>query len=255
MVAIAVRENNMLNMRLHRLAKLNNMKLNNEKEIFDLYVEKDNGWRQIMKEPFIQEDDGRVWASEGHIMIMVNRECVSGEYKTWNPKGKIPVREYNCDCPLSVSDLQDALDRYPKVDEILTTYEEVECPECGGSGEVDAEYMADYDDEDYIISGACPICDGFGKIDKETSVPTGNKVPKADSIIHLGKGYFGWHHFKTIIKTCELLGIKKMRLVRTSEKDLNIIELSKDIHIGFMPMYLDDEGSKDKRKNAVKVKV
>ena len=79
------------------------MKLNNEKEIFDLYVEKDTDLRQTLKEPFIQENDGRVWASEGHILIMVNQECVSGEYKTQDLGSKIPVREYNCDCPFSVS--------------------------------------------------------------------------------------------------------------------------------------------------------
>lgn len=89
------------------------MKLNNEKEIFDLYVEKDNFWRDSLKEPFIQENDGRVWASDGHIVIMVNQECVSGEYKTQDLGSKIPVRDYNCDFPLSISDLQNALDRCP----------------------------------------------------------------------------------------------------------------------------------------------
>lgn len=230
------------------------MKLNNEKEIFDLYVEKDNFWRDTLKEPFIQENDGRVWASEGHIVIMVNQECVSGEYKTQDLGSKIPVRDYNCDFPLSISDLQNALDRCPQEDEVLITYKEVKCPECDGTGEVDADYYADSDGEYYTISGTCPICDGFGKIDEEVSTPTGKKVPKDDSIIKLGKGYFKWHHFKTVIKTCELLGIKQMRLVRTHKNELSIIELSKDIHIGFMPMYLDDEKGKEIKNTAIKVK-
>lgn len=98
------------------------MKIKNEKDIFDLYVEKDNDLRDTLKTPFIQESDGRVWASEGHILIMVNQECISGEYKTLDLGSKIHVREYNCDYPLSVSDLQDALDRCPQEDEILITY-------------------------------------------------------------------------------------------------------------------------------------
>lgn len=230
------------------------MKIKNEKEIFDLYVEDENALRDTLKTQFIQESDGRVWASEGHILIMVNQECVSGEYKTQDLGSKIPVRDYNCDFPLSISDLQNALDRCPQEDEVLITYKEVKCPECDGTGEVEAEYRADYDDEDYEIVGSCPICDGSGKIDEEVRTPTGKKIPQEDSIIKLGKGYFKWHHFKTVIKTCELLGIKQMRLVRTYKNELSIIELSKDIHIGFMPMYLDGEKGKEIKKTAIKVK-
>lgn len=230
------------------------MKLNNEKEIFDLYVEKDNFWRDSLKEPFIQENDGRVWASEGHIVIMVNQECVSGEYKTQDLGSKIPVRDYNCDFPLSISDLQNALDRCPQEDEVLITYKEVKCPECDGTGEVEAEYRADYDDEDYEIVGSCPICDGSGKIDEEVRTPTGKKIPQEDSIIKLGKGYFKWHHFRTIIKTCKMLDIKQIRLVRTHETEMSILELSKDIHIGFMPMYVDNEDGVKIKKRAISVK-
>ncbi len=230
------------------------MKIKNEKEIFDLYVEDEYALRDTLKTPFIQESDGRVWASEGHIVIMVNRECISGEYKTQDLGSKIPVRDYNCDFPLSISDLQDALDRCPQEDEILITYKEVKCPECDGTGEVEAEYRADYDDEDYEIVGSCPICDGSGKIDEEVRTPTGKKIPQEDSIIKLGKGYFKWHHFRTIIKTCKMLDIKQIRLVRTHETEMSILELSKDIHIGFMPMYVNDEEGLKIKKRAISVK-
>lgn len=230
------------------------MKIKNEKEIFDLYVEDEYALRDTLKTPFIQESDGRVWASEGHIVIMVNRECISGEYKTQDLGSKIPVRDYNCDFPLSISDLQDALDRCPQEDEVLITYKEVKCPECDGTGEVEAEYRADYDDEDYEIVGSCPICDGSGKIDEEVRTPTGKKIPQEDSIIKLGKGYFKWHHFRTIIKTCKMLDIKQIRLVRTHETEMSILELSKDIHIGFMPMYVDNEEGLKIKKRAISVK-
>ncbi len=230
------------------------MKIKNEKEIFDLYVEDENALRDTLKTPFIQENDGRVWASDGHILIMVNSECVSGEYETRDLGSKIPVREYNCDELLLVSDLQDALKRCPQEPEMKIKYNVVKCPECDGDGEVDADYYADSDGEYYTISGTCPICDGEGTIEEEEREPTGNMIPKEDSIIKFGKGYFKWHHFKTVIKTCELLSIKQMRLVRTHKNELSIIELSKDIHIGFMPMYLDDEKGKEIKKKAIKVK-
>ena len=230
------------------------MKIKNEKEIFDLYVEKDNFYRDTLKEPFIQESDGRVWASEGHIVIMVNKKCVSGEYKTQEIGSKIPVRDYNYDFTLSISDLQDALDRCPQEDEVTITYKEIKCPECDGTGEVAAEYDADYDDKVYEIVGSCPICDGSGNIDEEVRTPTGKKIPQEDSIIKLGKGYFKWYHFRTIIKTCKMLDIEQIRLVRTHETEMSILELSKDIHIGFMPMYIDDEDGIKIKKRAISVK-
>ncbi|MBR4552876.1 MAG: hypothetical protein IKO20_04050 [Bacteroidaceae bacterium] len=115
-------------MRSHRLVKQTTMKIKNEKEIFDLFVEGENGLHEPLKAPFIQESDGRVWASGSHIMIMVNQKCVSGEYKTRNIGSKIPVRDYNCDVPLSISDLQDALDRCPKEDEVIITYKKNKMP-------------------------------------------------------------------------------------------------------------------------------
>lgn len=99
----------------------------------------------------------------------------------------------------------------------------------------------------------CPICDGYGEIDKEVRTPTGKKIPQKDSIIKLGKGYFQWHFFRTIIKACKMLDIKQIRLVRTYETEMSILELSKDIHIGIMPMNLKDK--QDRKKSAIKVKL
>ena len=160
------------------------MKIKNEKEIFDLYIEDEYALRDTLKTPFIQESDGRVWASEGHIVIMVNQECVSGEYKTQDLGSKIPVRDYNCDFPLSISDLQNALDRCPQEDEVLITYKEVKYPECDGTGDVEADYYADSDGEYYTISGTCPICDGEGTIEEEEREPTGNMIVSNFNEIH-----------------------------------------------------------------------
>ena len=227
------------------------MKIKNEKEIFDLYL---TSMRECLQKPFIQENDDRVWTSEGHIVIMVNKKCVSGEYKSLDIGSKLPVRDYNCDFPLSISDLQDALDRCPQEDEVIITKKEVKCTECDGYGEVDADYHADSDGKYYTISGTCPICDGEGTIEEEEREPTGKKIPQGDSNIKLGKGIFRWHYFRTIIKTCEMLDIKQIRLVRTHETEMSILELSKDIHIGFMPMYVEDEDGVEIKKRAICVR-
>lgn len=227
------------------------MKIKNENEIFSLFVEDENGLRYKLKTPFVDKYDGRVWATDGHNLIMVNPECVSGKYETRDMGGKIPVRDYNCDESLLVSDLQDAIKRCPQEPEMKIKYNVARCPECNGSGEVDVEYYADSDGKYYTISGTCPICDGEGTIEEEEREPTGNMIPKEDILIKFGEGYFKWRLINTIIEACEKLKIEKIRLVRTSTSTLNIVELSKDIHIAIMPMYVYHD--EDRKKSAIEV--
>lgn len=228
------------------------MKMRNENEIFGLFVEDEDGLRYKLKTPFVDKYDGRVWATDGHNLIMVNPECVSGKYETRDMGGKIPVRDYNCDESLLVSDLQDAIKRCPQEPEMKIKYNVAQCPECNGSGEVDVEYYADSDGKYYTISGTCPICDGEGTIEEEEREPTGNMIPKEDILIKFGEGYFKWRLINSIIKACEKLKIEEIKLVRTSISTLSIVELSKDIHIAIMPMYVYDD--EDRKKSAIEVK-
>lgn len=227
------------------------MKIKNEKEIFDLFVEDEDGLRYNLMTPFVDKNDGRVWATDAYIMIMVNPNCVSDKYETKDLGSKIPVREYNCDESLLVSDLQNAINRCPQETEMKIKYNVVQCPECNGYGEVDVEYYADSDGKYYTISGTCPICDGDGTIQEEEREPTGNMIPKEDSLIKFGKGYFKWYYIDTIIEVCKKLKIEKIKLVRTSISELSLIELSRDIHIAIMPMLLD--GAEDRKKSAIEV--
>ena len=147
------------------------MKIKNEKELFDLFVDDETSFRDVLKTPFIEENDGRVWASNGIMLIMVNPECVSGKYDTCDYKLSASTRDYNCDKVLLVSDLQDALKRCPHEPETQV----VQCPECGGTGEISVIYKAKYDGYVYEIECMCPICDCKGTIGEEE---TENMIPK-----------------------------------------------------------------------------
>lgn len=229
------------------------MKIKNEKEIFDLFVDDEDSMRDVLKTPFIPEHDGRVWAADGFVLIMVNPDCVSGKYETVDFGRNLPVREYNCDKPLLVSDLQDALKRCPQEPEMKTKRKKVvRCPECDGTGRVTACYEADYDDHLYDIDVDCPICDGEGTIEEEVKEPTGNMIPKEGSLIKLGKTYFKWYYIDTIIETCKILKIEKIKLVRTDCSWINIFELSSDIHICLMPVF--DNGRDKRFKSVIEVK-
>lgn len=229
------------------------MKIKNEKEIFDLFVEDKDSFRDILKTPFIPEHDGRVWAADGYVLIMVNPDCVSGKYETRDFGNRLPVREYNCDKPLLVSDLQDALRRCPQEPEMkIKSVKTVQCPECDGTGRVIAEYESYYDNHSYDVEVDCPICDGEGTIEEEVKEPTGNMIPKEGSLIKLYKTYFKWYYIDTIIETCKMLKIEKIKLVRTDTTWMNIFELSSDIHICLMPML--DNGRDKRFKSAIEVK-
>lgn len=230
------------------------MKIKNEKEIFDLFVANERSLADVLKTPFIQDNDGRVWATDGYVLIMVNPYCISGKYEIRDFGRSMHLTVTNCDELLSVSDLRDALSRCPQEPEMkIKSKKVVRCPECEGTGVVTAEYEADYDDHVYEIEVDCPICDGEGTIEKEVKEPTGNSFPTKDSIIKLGKGYFKWYYIDTIIETCKILKIEKIKLVRTDTKWMNIFELSSDIHICLMPL---NSGalSEQEKKSAINVK-
>ena len=217
------------------------MKIKNEKELFALYV-KEDAFRPILSAPFIQKTDGRVWASDSTMLILVNKACVRRKYETTTLIGNdLKVRDYNTDIPLTVSQLQAALDRCPQVPEMKVSYNYIKCPECGGKGHVDVEYLADYDGKMYDLEAVCPICDGEGSIERKDKVPTGRTVPHDDWHIRLGEGNFLWPRIDTVIKTCRLLGIENLRLLRTDYREMSIIELSEDIHVAVMPARIENE--------------
>lgn len=230
------------------------MKIKNEKEIFELFVENKDGFIEILKTPFIEKNDGRVIASDSYILIMVNAECVSCKYDIRDYRLAINTREYNCDKPLLVSDLLDALRRCPQEPEMkIKSVKTVRCPECYGTGMVTAAYEAEYDDHLYDIDVDCPICDGEGTIEEEVKEPTGNSFPSEDSIIKLGKGYFRWRFIYKIIKACEMLKIDIIKLVRTDSAFQSTFELDKDIHICVMPL-VSGALSEQEKKSAIDVK-
>jgi hypothetical protein len=216
------------------------MKIKNEKELFDMYVGKEP-LRPVLQKPFINEKDGRVWASDGYMLITVNRESVKGKYKTCTFGNNLSLRESNCNIPLLVSDLQGALDQCPKEDEVVVTHKMKDCPECDASGLVDVIYTASCDHETYDIEAECPICDGSGVIQEAVMTPTGRKIPRNDAIIKLGDSYCKALNIDILVRTCRMLGVESMRLIRNGYKEIAIFELDEDIHVCISPMHIGEE--------------
>lgn len=94
------------------------MKIKNEKELLELFVEKD--YRERFTRPFLNEYyEPQVWATNRQILIVVRKDCLTGEY----PKEKAQIRgldERNFYSVVTKQALQDALGKCEQVEEVVT---------------------------------------------------------------------------------------------------------------------------------------
>lgn len=95
------------------------MKIKNEKELLGLFVEKD--YRERFTRPFLNEyyDVPKVWATNRQVLIVVRKDCLTGEY----PKENAQIRgleERNFYSVVTKQALQDALGKCEQVEEAVT---------------------------------------------------------------------------------------------------------------------------------------
>lgn len=202
--------------------------MNNEKELFDLYIDRGNA-RCVLRHPFLQ--DGKVYATDGHVMICVGRDLCDGEYSE-RPEGLQPpntssvIPEPDTDEPLTRRMLEKAMKRAPEENAC-------ECPECKGGGLVRWEYKDRLYEKHWKID-ECPVCSGSGCIDSYTPVTTQFSIHDA---------YLCYHHLEVLKQTMNLLQVKTLRLlhVSNSEKFAFLFGVDgKDIRIVVMPQMRND---------------
>lgn len=209
------------------------MKIKNEKELFDLFVEKGDSFRDRLKTPFLEK--GMVCASDGYLLIMVNKECLSGDYEEKSIIGKLPVNDYNSDFPISVQAFEQVIGRCPKVEGVVSDEDE-DCPECNGYGKVNAEYTTETDGVTYYTEMICPVCNGTGYAQYRAE-DTCQKAVKKHSLIKIGEGFFYAKHIVRLVKTCKLLQVENVRMVRNSKESICIFVLNDDVRIVMLPIY------------------
>ena len=57
------------------------MKIKNEKEALQMFCEEENDYRDKFKKPFVNEKDGgRIWATNGHILLMDDPKLTRCKY-------------------------------------------------------------------------------------------------------------------------------------------------------------------------------
>jgi hypothetical protein len=184
--------------------------MKNERKVFGLYAEKTEE-RKLLKCPFIQ--NGYVYASDGYILIRVRESAVKRAYKSSNLLGCSSLfTETDGEESITLDRLKTLLSAVKKVEETKTVGENIECEECGGSGEVEWEYNS------YTRVDECPVCGGSGYSKMKRQVPTGKIIADPCALINLGDKTFAAKYIEIIAQTMGLLKVNKVTMLHNASR-------------------------------------
>ena len=208
-------------------------------KIFDLFVKKYpipmNDW---MTEPFINETDGNVWATDGAAAVIVVMDVADLQYNKLEKKLAMP-----CELPtekhihLLSDQIRETVEKCPK-DEIMEE-KEVKCKECDGTGTVLWEYDASTNNERYEHEYECPVCEGDGYTYKE--VGTGKFEPARKSGVRIGEAVFSAWQLDRILKTMDIIGVCTIDIISEPHRSrATMFRIDNRIKVLQMPMFADN---------------
>lgn len=201
-------------------------------KLFSLYISKDE-IRGSLLSPWLDEENGKVMASNGRHLIAISKDSTVGEFPT--RRMLAPIVEGTRLGRISVTALKEALAKLPQEDEYITTYEGRDCEECEGTGMVTAEYLSK-DGDEYDIECDCPICDGTGWKEQPRMEKTGRTIPVATAAICVGDHYMDWKSIDSLCQACALVGIDNIEIFTSNRQDLLVFKLTDNISVGIMRM-------------------
>lgn len=186
--------------------KAKTIKIKNETELLEMFTDAD-GVRAFTYIPFLHPVYNEVWATEGHVIIRISPDRLSGHYEPVEgcEELKLPKALKPCHLSCTYKAIRQALDACPLVDEVVTEKHKEDCKECGGFGEVEWEYTDDNLHTHYHDFN-CPICDGDGVITSKKEIHTGKKVHDENAIVKIGNAFFLWFYLDIVAKALKHIG-------------------------------------------------
>lgn len=180
-----------------------------EKDLFDLFVDRDNYIQPIYNNPYRM--DGYVYATNSRKLIRVKENLVSVDYGVTD-KMKLDIPTDNCDYIITDKDIEKVLSNIPYEEEVIEVGNNVKCPECDGEGTVTWKYT-DKDWYDHELDEDCPVCEGSGYIEKVRKERTGRKIPVLSTIIKVGRNNLTADFLQTLLDAMKIIGISEVHLV------------------------------------------
>ena len=201
------------------------MKLKNEKKALQMFCD-DDSYREIYRQPVINDkDNGRVMASDGYIMALVDPKLLRCKYK--HMEQRLPNYDFErSDFAVCVdfANFDKAYNQFALIPEkVSKDGRPKECPECGGSGTVEYEYT-DSDGNAHYKDCDCPICDGTGERDDYELVETGRMTLPKNCTFQLGDQIIDAYYMTRVVTALRLMGFERMKW-KSKQFGANIFEV------------------------------
>lgn len=190
------------------------MKIKNEEELFELVCDTAAINAKFHK-PFLNKEDGNVWATNGKILLIINPDYLKQKYKI--DSFEITLDKKGCAAStVRLEDIEKALDECPQEEITMHTT----CGECDSSGYVRWIYQGS-DGEQYEEDFECPVCGGSCLETKGSGKFHANPY----SVIEIGEAYFLAEKIEKLKKAMQLLNQEKAVLTTNSSQGANVFEI------------------------------
>ncbi|WP_303762423.1 hypothetical protein [Alloprevotella tannerae] len=207
------------------------MKIKNEKELFEFVCDKE-GFSPKYHKPFLNKEDGNVWATDGRILLIISPERLEQKYMEDSLKVTSCVWE-SAPKVVRLESIEKALLACPQVEEKIST----KCDECGGIGEVWWTYK-DKHGERHDKDWDCPICYGEGI----KSRGTGQLHADPYFLIKLGEAYFSAKYIEKLKRCMRLLDSDYALLTANSPRGASVFQTD-NAKIMLMPHPISKESN------------
>ncbi len=198
-------------------------------QAFYLIIDKDH-FEERFKRPF--HDNDKVYATDRHIMIFCDKENIDFEFEnsyTVNASAIVPEPNTSEIIDLDQHDWKSLM----TADEVEYIGKEVECGNCGATGQCDGVEF--YKEKKYDYTYECPVCAGTGMEETPKEKLTGRKTFEFYDSIKFKNSYFNLRLFYKIKQVRDLLG-GDIELVSYTTYDKAVLFKIGYCHIMIMPV-------------------
>lgn len=218
------------------------------------------------------------WATDGcHIICVPMTEVQQGDMRFLcdelpadagrypNMEGVINVKKFEPKMTITVQAINDALAQLPLTDgmkEVEREMKFIECPECGGDGEIEISESVHFRDHWLHATATCdcPVCNGHGKIpdmedydpenddydpdspEYSTKIKTGRKIPNVEgAACHIpGAGYFKAKYAFDLLRVAREQQVSEIECGGVDYHECLLFRMH-GVIVGIMPIYNDDQ--------------